>query len=114
MLTAKQSVNGNFTVYKDDEIAFAHIVKTLDRWKVINQVPGRRSSRTFSVSPEQAAQKYFGKKIQFEYLASITPFESPIENAKRDIKRDLLAKLSLTRMLWHTGAIRLQRSMMVL
>ncbi len=36
-------------------------------WKVRTNNSARRSSKTFSATPEEAASKYFRKKLDFEY-----------------------------------------------
>jgi hypothetical protein len=66
-MIATQQPNGSFAVQTASGIVFAHIVKSSNGWRVVNHIPGRRSSRTVSATPEQAAAKYFASKVTFQY-----------------------------------------------
>lgn len=65
-LTAVQKPNGDFEVRNMKDLPFANIVRQgHGGWRVINHVPGRKSSRTISPTAMLAAKKYFDAPVIF-------------------------------------------------
>jgi hypothetical protein len=66
-MIALQMQNGNFAVMTDEKAVgpVAVIVKTELGWKVMSRTAARTNSRTVSATPEQAAAKYFSRKVTF-------------------------------------------------
>ena len=68
MRTAIEVKYGVFEVRNSAGLTTAKIVRGELGWRVMSMGTGRKNSRTFSDSPEQAASKYYNGSVQFEYL----------------------------------------------
>ena len=71
MRAIEQRTTGNFLIVPDDSQAIVAIISQSSRgWRVFSNNAARKNGRTWSATPEEAAQKYYGKKIKFTYLVS--------------------------------------------
>lgn len=70
---AIETENGNFVVKSalDSILIPALIVKTPLGWKVMSRSSSRKNSRTHSATPQQAAAKYYGKKVEFIHTQTV-------------------------------------------
>lgn len=65
-LTATKDVHGNWEVSTESGLIVAVITYISYRgWKVRTRTTARKSSRTYSTTPHEAAKKYFRAKVQF-------------------------------------------------
>jgi hypothetical protein len=64
MLIAIENKNNNFEVYGEQELIIAVVVQTELGWRVMSRTQ-RKNSRTHSATPEEAAKKYYRKKVIF-------------------------------------------------
>jgi len=73
MYTATETQTGNFavTTSPDSVLPIAMIVKTPLGWKVMSRTSARSNSRTASATPQEAARKYFSKKVEFIMTVSL-------------------------------------------
>jgi hypothetical protein len=66
---AVENERGSFDVLTEQGLIAAVIVKNAALgWRVMSRTQ-RKNGRTHSATPEQAAQKYFGRKLSFYYRA---------------------------------------------
>lgn len=64
-LTATKDVHGNWEVSTESGLIVAVITFSELGWKVRTRTTARKSSRTYSTTPHEAAKKYFRAKVQF-------------------------------------------------
>ncbi len=63
---AVQQAGGNFHVLTDKGSIAAVIAKSELGWRVMSRTQ-RKNSRTYSATPEEAARKYYRRKLRFLY-----------------------------------------------
>lgn len=71
-MTATANLHGGFDVRNGDGLIVAVISRTntfdgRTFWRVYSRTTGRKNSRSRSDTPEQAAKKYFSRKVEFIY-----------------------------------------------